>query len=91
MNTKLKALQKKILKKASKPSRQKFAVGDIVKVSITDPNRSHFTGFSQNEAVVVGSYYQQYGGDWRGVHEYTLAFPDGRQSSWYLESELSLL
>lgn len=90
MNKKLKALQARVLKENGKPVHQKFSVGDPVNVTITDPNRSHFSGKGR-QAVVCGSYYQRYGGGQQNKKLYTLAFVGGGRSSWYLEEELSLV
>jgi len=90
MDKKLKVLQTKILKEKGKPIHQKFAVGDPVNVTITDPNRSHFSSRGR-QAIVCGSYYQQYGGDQHTKKLYTIAFVGGGRSSWYLEEELSLI
>jgi hypothetical protein len=67
---------------------QKFHNGDWVRVAKDlGPEMSHFP--SDCEAIVVGSYADQYGGS-NGT-SYTLRLKDGGETSWYYESQLTLI
>lgn len=52
------------------------------------PWMSHFE--CDTEAVIIGSYADQFGG---GDHDgdYTVMLPDGNESSWYEEDQLTLI
>jgi uncharacterized protein YodC (DUF2158 family) len=72
--------------------KQKFFRGDLVRVAEDlGPMMSHFTG--DCDALVLGSYNDQYGGG--NVDSYSLLLmPDNRQMyrcSWYHEHQLKLL
>ena len=68
---------------------QKFRLGDLVRVAKDlGSSRSHFT--SDCDAIVVGSYADQFGGS--DVESYTLMLlPEGGRCSWYYEEELTLI
>jgi hypothetical protein len=69
---------------------QKFNRGDHVKVADDlGPSMSHFQ--SGCEAIVIGSYRDQYGGGANNEKEYTLHIKGGGQSSWYREHQLTLI
>jgi len=68
---------------------QKFQRGDVVRITadLGDSMR-HFR--SDAEAVVVGSYADQYGGHDRS--SYTVMFTDdGSTCSWYYESQMGIV
>jgi hypothetical protein len=67
---------------------QKFHKGDWVRVAKDlGPSMSHFT--ADCEAIVIGSYADQYGGS---NHEsFTLHLKDGGECSWYYGSQLTLI
>ena len=67
---------------------QKFQKGDLVHVS-KDLGRSmaHFT--ADVDAIVIGSYKDQYGGS--NSKSYTLHLKCQGQTSWYEESQLELI
>ena len=67
---------------------QKFQKGDWVRVAKDlGPSMSHFT--ADCEAIVIGSYADQFGGS--NGNSYTL-HPKGRgQSSWYYGNQLKLI
>lgn len=67
---------------------QKFHKGDLVHV-VKDlgPAMSHFT--SDIDAIVIGSYKDQYGGN--DTKSYTLHLKGRGQCSWYDEHQLELL
>jgi hypothetical protein len=67
---------------------QKFHKGDWVKV-VKDlgPGMSHFE--SNCEAIVIGSYADQYGGE--DYHSLTLFIKGRGHESWYIESQLTLI
>jgi hypothetical protein len=67
---------------------QKFHNGDLVHVTKDlGPHMAHFT--SDIDAVVIGSYADQFGGNNR--KSYTLHLKGRGQSSWYEEHQLSLI
>lgn len=69
--------------------KQKFQLGDIVRVAKDlGPQMTHFSGKGEM-ALVIGSYSDQYGGE--DVDSYTLYFQRGGECSWYLEHQLSLI
>lgn len=71
---------------------QKFHRGDLVHVAADlGPTMSHFSG-ADSDALIVGSYEDQYPGG-SGRKQYTLwLLPEGRgTSSWYHEDQLTLL
>lgn len=80
-------------KRASKytPKRfvgQKFTKGDLVRIARgLGPSMSHFQ--SNSEAVVIGSYADQYGGG--DVDNYTLHLKGGGRCSWYKGHQLTLI
>ncbi len=67
---------------------QKFHRDDLVRIADDlGPAMSHFT--AAVDAVVVGSYADCFGGE--GRHCYTLDLEEGGESSWYDESQLTLI
>lgn len=67
---------------------QKFHKGDWVRIAKDlGWSMKHFT--ADTEAIVVGSYADQYGG--KNYDSYTLHIKDQGQSSWYYESQLTLI
>jgi hypothetical protein len=71
---------------------QKFHMGDLVHIAQDlGPMMTHFV--SDQDAIVLGSYADQYG-DPRSVQGepvYTLFLKDRGETSWYYESQLHLL
>jgi len=69
--------------------KQKFKRGDVVHIAKDlGPSMAHFE--NDLEAVVMGSYRDQYGGD--NAKDYTLMFcRDGNEVSWYGETQLTFL
>lgn len=68
---------------------QKYNKGDYVKVSKNlGSSMSHFT--SDCEAIVIGSYHDQFGGS-GGYKSYTLHLKDEGECSWYNEHQLTLI
>lgn len=70
---------------------QKFRRGDVVHVAEHQgASRRHFP--RDRDAVVMGSYRDQYGGGPSGEDHYTLMFLDtGGESSWYYDAHLTLI
>jgi hypothetical protein len=71
---------------------QKFHKGDHVRVAKDlGPGMSHFT--SDCEAIVMGSYEDQYGGrrDQGDNTQYTLHLKGRGESSWYYQHQLTLI
>jgi len=67
---------------------QKFHKGDWVRVAKDlGPHMSHFTG--DCEAIVIGSYADQFGG--KDHENYTLHLKGRGQCSWYYGSQLTLI
>ena len=67
---------------------QKFQKGDWVRIAKDlGPHMRHFTG--DCEAIVIGSYADQYGGDNR--NNYTLHLKGSGQCSWYYGHQLTLI
>lgn len=67
---------------------QKFHKGDHVMVAKDlGPHMSHFK--SDCEAIVIGSYKDQYGGD--NTSSYTIHIKGSGQTSWYKENQLTLI
>ena len=67
---------------------QKFQKGDWVQVAKDlGPSMSHFT--ADCEAIVIGSYADQYGGSNR--NSFTLHLKGRGQSSWYYGNQLTLI
>jgi hypothetical protein len=68
---------------------QKFTRGDVVRVADDlGSTMSHFR--SGADAIVMGSYRDQYGGS--DAKNYTLMFcDDGNRVSWYYEYQLTLI
>ena len=67
---------------------QQFSKGDYVKVAKDlGPGMSHFT--SDCEAIVIGSYADQYGGEDR--ESYTIHIKNKGEVSWYYGSQLKLI
>ena len=68
---------------------QKFQRGDLVKIANDlGPSMSHFD--AGIEAIVTGSYADQYGGD--DTRSYTLHLgPTRGECSWYHEEQLTLI
>lgn len=72
---------------------QKFEAGDVVRIADEfPPFMSHFDGRGC-EAVVVGSYADQYGGSHEDDEDtsYTLNIRGHGRISWYQESMLTLI
>lgn len=71
---------------------QNFHHGDVVKLADEFPAcMSHFSGAGE-EAVVVGSYADQFGGRGGGGEpNYTLMLRTGTTSSWYQESLMTFV
>jgi hypothetical protein len=70
---------------------QKFQKGDWVRVAKDlGPHMSHFT--ADCEAIVIGSYADQYGGkSERNKTQYTLHLKGRGQCSWYEQQQLTLI
>lgn len=69
---------------------QKFHKGDHVKVADDlGPSMSHFQ--SGCEAIVIGSYRDQFGGSERNERQYTIHIKGGGETSWYDEGQLTLI
>ena len=67
---------------------QKFHKGDHVMIAKDlGPHMSHFK--SNCEAIVIGSYKDQYGGD--NTDSYTVHIKGIGQTSWYEEHQLTLI
>jgi len=68
---------------------QKFKRGNLVHIAKDlGSMMSHFE--SDKDAIIVGSYADQYGGS--KTDSYTVMFPDtGGESSWYMEPQLTLI
>ena len=67
---------------------QKFQKGDLVHVAKDlGSSMSHFT--ADIDAIVIGSYQDQFGGG--NTKDYTLHLKGHGQVSWYQESQLELL
>lgn len=67
---------------------QKFQKGDLVKVAKDlGASRRYFT--TDCEAIVIGSYADQYGGS--DTKSYTLHLEDEGECSWYKEQQLTLI
>lgn len=68
---------------------QKFKRGDLVHIAKDlGPSMSHFT--SDQDAIVMGGYKDQYGGD--DTNNYTLMFLNsGSTASWYYECQLTFI
>lgn len=67
---------------------QKFKRGDVVHIAADlGQSMSHFE--KDKDAVVMGSYAEQFGGD--DTKSYTLMFFQGNGSSWYEEHQLTFL
>ena len=67
---------------------QKFNKGDHVRVAKNlGSSMSHFQ--NDCEAIVIGSYNDQYGGG--NVKSYTIHIKDSGQVSWYEEHQLTLI
>jgi hypothetical protein len=67
---------------------QKFKAGDYVQIAKDlGPSMDHFR--SDCDAIVIGSYRDQYGGS--NDHSYTLYLRDSGPCSWYEEEQLVLL
>lgn len=67
---------------------QQFQVGDLVHVAKDlGPSMSHFT--ADVDAIVIGSYADQYGGT--NTDSYTLHLKGRGQSSWYYGKQLTLI
>lgn len=70
--------------------KQKFQKGDHVRVAKDlGSMMSHFP--SDCEAIVIGSYYDQYGGNEGNKKQYTIHLKGGGQTSWYYEHQLILI
>jgi len=70
-------------------SKQKFQRGDLVRVGAGSSLAEHM-GLIGAEAIVIGSYRDQYGGD--DTESYTLHFgPEKGEASWCDESDMTLV
>lgn len=68
--------------------KQEFQKGDHVQVAKDlGPSMSHFTG--DCEAIVIGSYRDQYGGS--DTNSYTLHLKGRGRTSWYYGQQLTLI
>ena len=68
--------------------KQKFKRGNLVHIAKNlGSMMSHFE--NDKDVIVVGSYADQYGGS--NTKSYTVMFEDGNTSSWYEESQLTLI
>lgn len=68
--------------------KQKFKKYDLVKIDDNlGDSMSHFT--SGCEAIVIGSYADEYGGD--DTNSYTLYLKSEGECSWYYEEQLTLI
>ena len=71
-------------------SKQKYQMGDHVRVTKDlGAAMSHFT--ADCDAIVIGSYVDQYGGGERERHSYTLHLKGRGRCSWYDEWQLELI
>lgn len=69
-------------------SEQKFHAGDLVRIADDlGPEMEHFT--SGCDAIVIGSYADQFDGD--NDESYTLDLEKGGQCSWYYGHQLTLI
>lgn len=71
---------------------QKFFKGDLVKIDDDlGHSMAHFP--KRCEAVVIGTYAEQYGGGRDNNKKYTLHIlkPNHGESSWYREDQLTLI
>lgn len=69
---------------------QKFHKGDLVHVAKDlGSSMRHFT--ADIDAIVIGSYRDQYGGTERNEKDYTLHLANHGQVSWYHEHQLELI
>lgn len=67
---------------------QEFHKGDWVQIAKDlGPGMRHFT--ADCEAIVIGSYNDQYGGG--NINSYTLHLKGRGQTSWYYENQLTLI
>lgn len=67
---------------------QKFHKGDLVRVAKDlGPSMSHFT--ADCDAIVIGSYNDQYGGG--NTDSYTIHIKGRGQTAWYYENQLTLI
>lgn len=69
-------------------SNQKYHHGDLVRIAKDlGPHMGHFV--ADEDAIVIGSYKDQYGGSDDG--QYTIHIKGGGRTSWYYESQLTLI
>lgn len=77
-----------LVNRPGKEQMQKFNKGDWVRVAKDlGPSMSHFT--SDCEAIVIGSYADQYGGS--DQNSYTLHLKGRGECSWYCGNQLTLI
>jgi len=70
--------------------KQKFHNGDLVRISKDlGATMKHFT--NDCEAIVIGSYDEQYGSGNAETHEYSLHLKGRGHCSWYHEDQLTLI
>ncbi|MGL4233757.1 MAG: hypothetical protein ACRCWJ_20485 [Casimicrobium sp.] len=69
---------------------QKFHHGDLVRIA-KDLGRHMWHFQSDCEAIVIGSYADKFGGGEHERQQFTLHIKGSGQSSWYQESQLSLI
>lgn len=69
---------------------QKFKRGDVVHIAKDlGPSMAHFE--NDRDAIIMGSYRDQYGGD-NNIDDWTVMFCDtGGECSWYHTSQLTFL
>tara|TARA_R110002020_G_scaffold472646_1_gene701003 strand:- start:176 stop:739 length:564 start_codon:yes stop_codon:yes gene_type:complete len=68
--------------------KQKFKRGNLVRIAKElGSTMKHFK--NDKDAIIVGSYSDLWGGS--GNNKYAIMFEDGNTSSWYEESQLTLL
>jgi hypothetical protein len=69
---------------------QKFTKGDLVHVAANlGSSMSHFD--ADIDAIVIGSYNDQFGGSDERTPSYTLFLKGRGECSWYFESQLELI
>lgn len=70
--------------------KQKFKRGDLVRIAKDlGPAMSHFT--ADCNAIVIGSYKDQYGGGEQENTSYTVFIEGQGETSWYDESQLTFI
>lgn len=73
-----------------KPKNQKFRHGDLVRVADDlGSSMAHFT--KSCNAIVMASYYEQFGGSSTKDFDYTIFIEGGGETSWYHEHQLTFI